>query len=141
LAAAPPSFRAYFLGRGEGVIYIAAPTDRGRTLLAVTNAIVGMHAEFYGRGATRGRTVMQENYLLCVLDDIYTKAERTLIEAGRFGEVQLARNAFQETMEERFSKAVEELTGRRVVGFLSQVRTNPDVATEIFILEPDGQGA
>jgi uncharacterized protein YbcI len=43
-------------------------------------------------------------------------------------------------MEERFSRAVEEITGRRVVGFLSQVRTDPDVATEIFILEPDGQG-
>jgi uncharacterized protein YbcI len=42
-------------------------------------------------------------------------------------------------MEERFSKAVEEITGRRVVGFLSQVRANPDIATEIFILEPDGK--
>jgi uncharacterized protein YbcI len=135
LAAAPPSFRAYVLGRGEGVIHIATPADRGKTLLGVTNAIVGMHREFYGRGATKGRTVMQENYLLCVLEDIYTKAERTLIDAGRFGEVQLARNAFQETMEERFSKAVEEVTGRRVVGFLSQVRTDPDIATEIFILE------
>jgi uncharacterized protein YbcI len=82
---------------------------------------------------------MQENYLLCVLEDIYTKAERTLIDAGRFEEVQQARNAFQETMEERFSRAVEELTGRRVVGFLSQVRADPDIATEIFILEPDGK--
>jgi uncharacterized protein YbcI len=100
-----------------------------------------MHREFYGRGATRGRTIMQENYVMCVLDDIYTKAERTLIDAGRFGEVQLARNAFQETMEERFSEAVEEVTGRRVVGFLSQVRADPDIATEIFILEPDGKGA
>jgi uncharacterized protein YbcI len=51
----------------------------------------------------------------------------------------LARNAFQETMEERFSKAVEKITGRRVVGFLSQVRADPDIATEIFILEPDGK--
>jgi uncharacterized protein YbcI len=120
---------------------MAAPADRGKILLAVTNAIVGMHREFYGRGATRGRTIMQENYVLCVLDDIYTKAERTLIDAGRFAEVQQARNAFQETMEERFSKAVAEATGHRVVGFLSQVRTDPDVATEIFILEPDGKGA
>jgi uncharacterized protein YbcI len=83
---------------------------------------------------------MQENNLLCVLEDIYTKAERTLIDAGRFEEVQQARNAFQETMEERFSRAVEELTGRRVVGFLSQVRADPDIATEILILEPDGKG-
>ena len=82
---------------------------------------------------------MQEYYLLCVLEDIHTKAERTLIDAGKFGDVQQARNSFQETMEERFSSAVEELTGRRVVGFLSQVRTDPDIATEVFILEPDGR--
>jgi uncharacterized protein YbcI len=118
---------------------MAAPADRGKMLLGITNAIVGLHREFYGRGATRGRTVMQENYVLCVLDDIYTKAERTLIDAGKFDEVLRARNAFQGAMEERFSRAVEELTGRRVVGFLSQVRADPDIATEIFILEPDGK--
>jgi uncharacterized protein YbcI len=117
---------------------VAQPGERGKALLAITNAIVGMHREFYGRGATRGRTIMQENYVMCVLDDIYNKAERTLIDAGRFAEVKQARLAFQDTMEERFSKAVEEATGRRVVGFLSQVRTDPDVSTEIFILEPDG---
>jgi len=78
---------------------------------------------------------------MCVLDDIYNRAERTLIDAGRFEEVKQARLAFQDTMEERFSKAVEEATGRRVVGFLSQVRANPDVSTEIFILEPDGDSA
>jgi len=120
---------------------MAQAGERGKTLLAITNAIVGMHREFYGRGATRGRTIMQENYVMCVLDDIYNRAERTLIDAGRFEEVKQARLAFQDTMEERFSKAVEEATGRRVVGFLSQVRANPDVSTEIFILEPDGDSA
>jgi uncharacterized protein YbcI len=109
-------------------------------LLGITNAIVALHREFYGRGATRGRTVMQENYVLCVLEDIYTKAEQTLIDAGNFEDVHRARNAFQGAMEARFGEAVEELTGRRVVGFLSQVRTDPDVATEVFILEPDHGG-
>jgi uncharacterized protein YbcI len=95
-----------------------------------------------GRGEgviTRGRNRHAENYLLCVLEDIYTKAERTLIDAGKFDDVQQARNSFQEAMEERFSRAVEELTGRRVVGFLSQGRTDPDIASEVFILEPDGK--
>jgi uncharacterized protein YbcI len=118
---------------------MAESADRGKKLLAITNTIVGLHREFYGRGATKARTVMQDNYVLCVLDDIYTKAERTLIDAGSFDEVQRMRNAFQDTMEERFSGAVEEATGRRVVGFLSQVRADPDISTEIFILEPDGQ--
>jgi uncharacterized protein YbcI len=119
---------------------MAVSADRGKMLLGITNAIVALHREFYGRGATRGRTVMQENYVLCVLEDIYTKAERTLIDAGNFEEVHRARNAFQGAMEVRFGEAVEELTGRRVVGFLSQVRTDPDIATEVFILEPDHGG-
>ena len=107
-------------------------------LLGVTNAIVGLHREFYGRGATRGRTIMQGDYVVCFMEDIYTKAERTLIDAGRFEEVARARNAFQEAMEPQFKDAVETVTGRRVHGFLSQVRANPDIGVEAFWLEPDG---
>ena len=86
---------------------MTAPRDRGKTLVAVTNSIIGLHREFYGRGATRGRTIMQENYLVCFLDDIYTKAERTLIDAGRFQAVIQSRNDFQEAMRPRFTAAVE----------------------------------
>jgi uncharacterized protein YbcI len=115
---------------------MAAPNDRGKTALAVTNEIVSMHREFYGRGATRGRTIIQDNYLVCFLDDIYTKAERTLIDAGKFHSVHQARNDFQEAMRPRFTQAVQELTGRRVIAFLSQVGIDPDVALEAFWLEP-----
>jgi len=72
-------------------------------LLAVTNSIVGLHREHCGRGATRGRTIMQDDYLVCFLDDIYTKAERTLIDAGSFSAVLQSRAAFQSAMETRFS--------------------------------------
>jgi uncharacterized protein YbcI len=118
---------------------MAAPSDRGRMLLAVTNGIVGMHREFYGRGATRGRTIMQDDYLVCFLEDIYTKAERTLIDAGKLQTVLQARNDFQEAMRPRFSQLVEQITGRRVTAFLSQVGADPDVGAEIFWLEPDGE--
>lgn len=84
---------------------------------------------------------MQDDYLVCFLEDIYTKAERTLIDAGSFDEVSRARNAFQRAMESRFRAAVEDLTGRRVVGFLSQVGADPDISAEIFLLEPDGASA
>ena len=117
---------------------MAAPSDRGKMLAAVTNAIIGLHRDFYGRGATRGRTIMQDDYLVCFLDDIYTKAERTLIEAGKFSSVHQARHDFQEAMEPRFVDAVEEHTGRRVEAFLSQVGKDPDIAVEAFWLAPDG---
>jgi uncharacterized protein YbcI len=114
-----------------------APNDRGKTQLAVTNAIVGLHREHYGRGATRGRTILQGDYLICFLEDIYTKAEHTLIEAGKVEEVVRARNAFQDAMASSFKQAVERETGRRVTGFLSQVGVDPDVGIEAFWLAPE----
>jgi hypothetical protein len=50
------------------------------------------------------------------------------------------RNAFQDTMRENFSTAVEEAVGRKVIGFLSQVHVAPDLSIETFILEPDHGG-
>src|SRR5438445_13405604 len=116
--------------------------DRGKMAAAVSNAILKIHSEHYGRGASRARTVMGADYVICFMEDIYTPVERTLIEAGRFPAVQETRSAFQDTMREKFSDAVEELTGRKVVGFLSQVHVDPDLSVETFILEgsTDGDG-
>ena len=96
---------------------------------------LGIHRERFGRGARRARTVMGADYVICFLEDIYTPVERTLIDAGRFEAVQATRNAFQDTMRQTFSEAVEELTGREVIGFLSQVHVDPDLAVETFILK------
>jgi uncharacterized protein YbcI len=115
-----------------------SPADRGKLASAISNAIVGIFREYYGRGASRARTVMGADYVITFLEDIYTPVERTLIEAGRFEAVNETRAAFQETMQERFSSEVERLVGRKVIGFLSQNHVDPDVAIETFILEPDG---
>jgi uncharacterized protein YbcI len=112
--------------------------ERGKLAAAISNAIVGLHREHFGRGASRARTVMGADYVICFLEDIYTPVEKTLIEAGRFEAVQVTRGAFQDTMRGMFSAAVEELTGREVVGFLSQVHVDPDLAVETFILKSDG---
>jgi len=113
--------------------------DRGKMVAAVSNAISGLHRTHYGRGATRTRTLMDSDYVICFLEDIYTPVERTLINAGRFDTVRATRNAFQDTMRETFSVAVEEAVGRKVIGFLSQVHVQPDLSIETFILEPDGR--
>src|SRR4051812_7525872 len=111
--------------------------DRGKMAAAVSNAILKIHSEYYGRGASRARTVMGADYVITFLEDIYTPVERTLIEAGRFEAVNETRAAFQETMQERFSSEVERLVGRKVIGFLSQNHVNPDLAVETFILASD----
>ena len=81
---------------------------------------------------------MQRNYVMCVLEDIYTPIERTLIDAGRKDAVRETRTIFQDTMKTQFIEVVESALGRKVLAFMSQVCFDPDMSAEIFILEPEG---
>src|SRR4051812_36171133 len=119
---APSSFRVFTPSRerSEQVDMSSQITDRGRQAAAVSNAITRMHREHYGRGATTTRTIIQRNYVVCFLEDIYTAVERTLIDAGRTDAVRETRNIFQDAMGPRFKAAVEEATGRQVIAFMSQ---------------------
>lgn len=119
---------------------IEAP-ERARQATAVGNAIAKLHREHYGRGATTTRTVYQRNFVIAFLEDIYTPVERTLIDAGRHDDVKHTRQVFQMAMRERFSEAVEAITGRKVIAFMSQVHFEPDLAAEVFVLEPAQAGA
>ena len=112
--------------------------DRGKLSASISNAIVGIHREYFGRGAKRTRTVMGADYIICFLEDIYTPAERTLVEAGELQAVRDSRHAFQRAMESRFTDAVEGTTGRTVRAFLSQTHIAPDISCEVFVLEPAG---
>jgi uncharacterized protein YbcI len=108
----------------------------GHPALAISNAITRLHREYYGRGATTVRTIIQRNYVITFLDDIYTPVERTLIDAGEHESVKETRLAFQRAMKSKFVAAVEEVTGRKVIAFLSQVHFNPDISQETFVLAP-----
>jgi len=112
-----------------------AQKDGTTPAAAAADAIVRLHRDHYGRGASAARSVYQGNYLVVFLEDIYTPVERTLIDSGRFEAVKETRAAFQDVMQERFTSEVQKLVGRKVVGFLSQVHVDPDVAVETFILE------
>ena len=103
--------------------------------LAIANAINHLHREHYGRGAASARTVTGRDQVVVFLEDIYTTIERTLIDNGHFDQVRATRHTFQKAMSSAFSEAVEAITGRRVVAFMSEVHHDPDVAAEIFILE------
>jgi uncharacterized protein YbcI len=110
----------------------------GRQTSAISNAITQLHREHYGRGATISRTIFQRNYIICFLEDIYTPAEHTLIKAGRQEDVLHTRQLFQQAMRPDFTAAVEKATGRKVIAFMSQNHFGPDMAAEIFVLEPEG---
>jgi uncharacterized protein YbcI len=116
-------------------MHIEAP-ERARQAIAVGNAVTRLHREHCGRGATTTRTIYQRNHIVSFLEDIYTPAERTLIDAGNHDDVKHTRQSLQMAMREKFSEAVEEITGRKVIQFMSQVSFDPDMAAEIFVLEP-----
>lgn len=111
-------------------------SERARQATAAGNAVTRLHRDHYGRGATTTRTMYQRNHIVVFLEDIYTPVERTLLEAGRHEDVRRTRQVFQDAMRGRFSDSIEEITGRKVIQFMSQVSFDPDMAAEIFILEP-----
>ena len=113
--------------------------ERSRQATAVGNAITRLHRDRYGRGATTTRTVFHGNRIIVFLEDIYMAAERTLIDAGDWEQVKATRQSFQMAMRGPFSEAVEEITGRKVIAFMSQVHLDPDMAAEIFVLSPNGE--
>ena len=114
-------------------------SERSRQAVAVGNAVTRLHRDRYGRGATTTRTVFHGNRIIVFLEDIYTPAERTLIEAADFEQVKATRQSFQMAMRGPFSDAVEEITGRKVIAFMSQVHLDPDMAAEIFVLAENGE--
>jgi uncharacterized protein YbcI len=116
-------------------------SDQTRQAAAIGNAITRLHRERYGRGATTTRTIFQRNHFVAFLEDIYTPLERTLIEADDWEQVKATRQSFQMAMRSEFTKAVEEITGRTVIAFMSQVHLDPDLAAEVFVLSPEADDA
>jgi uncharacterized protein YbcI len=108
----------------------------GPVLAEVTNAIVRLHSSHYGKGPTRSKSYLMGDVLLCVMRDVFTTVERTLVEAGEYAMVRETRLAFQGAMKDRFTEAVEEVLGRRVLGLTSQILIDQNVAIEVFVLEP-----
>ena len=113
---------------------MSAAEPDGEQLAAVSNAIVKIFSESYGRGPTKAKTYVFDDYVLCVLEDILTTVERTLVEKGEEALVRTVRLRFQEMESERFTSAVEELMGRPVIAYHSQVTFHPDVGFEMFVL-------
>ena len=118
-----------------------APTSdsearHGEDLAEVTNGIVRLFSEYYGRGPTRAKSyLLDDTYLVTVLRDTLTTVERTLAETGNGDQVRSVRLTFQEAMADSFKAVVEEALGRRVVSYHSQLLIDADMGFELFVLE------
>ena len=107
----------------------------GRLLAEVTNRIVAFMREHYGRGPIKAKTYVLDNLIVCVLSDGFTAIERTMMEGGEPDRVLEMRRDFQRLMKERYTGMIEQLTGRKVLAFLSQAHVEPDLTIEMFLMD------
>jgi uncharacterized protein YbcI len=108
---------------------------RGRLSADITRAVVRLFSEQTGRGPTKARTTIDHELVVVLLHDSMTHAEKSLVQAGKHDEVLLIRRTFQETMRPDLVNAVEGLTERSVVSFMSANAIDPDAAAEIFVMD------
>jgi uncharacterized protein YbcI len=112
----------------------------GELQAAVSNAIVRIMRDFYGKGAARSRTTIFDEYVFVILEDVLTTAEMTLRNGGAGELVRKVRMRFEDVMTSAFVGEVERLTGRTVVAYHSQVVLEPPSCFEIFVLDPTQEG-
>src|SRR3954451_11959972 len=105
-----------------------------RTQLA--NAMAGIKKKHYGRGPTAAKAFLEDDYAFVVLEGGLLRHEETLLELGLEDQVREHRLTFQAAMGPTAIAAAEELLGRKVVGYHSQITFDPTRAFEIFVLEP-----
>jgi uncharacterized protein YbcI len=110
----------------------------GQLALGLSTAIVQRLASTTGRGPTKAKTTLGDNAVFVVLEDTLTRGERNLVEAGETKAVLDLRRLWQRVMRSDCTRDVEKLTGREVVGFMSDNHIDPDIAVEVFILAPIG---
>jgi uncharacterized protein YbcI len=115
------------------------PPLHGEELLAaVTEAMVALHERYHHRVPASAKTqLLDEDLIAVVMGGVYTDVEKTMIEMQRAPLVQETRSAFQEAMQQRFITTIEELSGRKVLAFISNSHVGPDIEIELFVLRPE----
>ena len=108
----------------------------GQLAAAISTTVVRALARTTGRGPTKAKTTLGDNGVFVVLQDSLTVGEQTLTDAGQGAAVLDLRRRWQAVMEADVSREIEELTGRTVIGFMSDNHIDPDLAVEVFVLEP-----
>jgi uncharacterized protein YbcI len=106
----------------------------GEMRAAISREMVRLQAEYYGKGPTRARTYIVDDLVVVVLEESFTRAEKTLAERGEREAIQHIRRRFQQQMADSFTSVVEQITGRKVRVFLSETNIEQDVSVETFLL-------
>jgi uncharacterized protein YbcI len=108
----------------------------GELAARISTTVVKALARTTGRGPTKAKTTLGHNGIFVVLQDSLTRGEQNLTDAGEGEAVLDLRRRWQRVMRVELSREIEELTGRKVIGFMSDNHLDPDLAVEVFVLEP-----
>ena len=124
------------MDRADAVPFGAGDQEQS-LLLTVSNEMVRIYKEQFGRGPTKVRTDWAgPDVLISTLKESLTAAERNLANMGELGRLRDTRMFFQYACEDEFVSAIEEIVGRKVVAFVSGIDARRDVSAEVFYLEP-----
>jgi uncharacterized protein YbcI len=111
----------------------------GRPLLTdISNAAVALHREHFGRGPGAAKTHIADNLVVCVLTDVFTPLERTLLDAGQELRVRETRAIHHAATEDAYKARMEAVLGLPVGAHMSTVHVDPDVAIDIFVVVGGG---
>jgi len=113
----------------------------GHLLAAISTSIVGILRDHYGRGPMGAKTYALDDIIVVVMRGSgFTPLEQTIMDSGEPERVIAMREDFQRVMAERYNETIEELTGRKVLAFLSQAHVEPDITMEIFFVDGPLEG-
>jgi uncharacterized protein YbcI len=110
---------------------------RNDVSLELSNEMVRLYKELFGRGPARARTHFAgPDTIICTLERTLTPAEQSMVSMGEHQRLRETRMFFQHAREGDFRDAVERITGRNVIAFVSGIDTTADMSCEVFYLEP-----
>jgi uncharacterized protein YbcI len=117
------------------------PLRGGKLLAEISTMIVAILREHYGRGPMKAKTYALDDIIVCVMRGSgFTALEKTIMDHGDPDRVVEMRHDFQRVMARRYCDAIEELTRRKVVAFLSQAHVDPDITLEVFFMDRPLEG-
>jgi uncharacterized protein YbcI len=113
----------------------AEPASSSRLLSRISNEMVSAQKEYFGRGPTKAKSYLLDDFLMVVMRGVLLRVETTMLEAGKEDIVRQYRQDFQNAMTERLVGKIEELTGRKILTYQAQVLFDPDLVIELFFFD------
>src|SRR3954451_17986183 len=112
----------------------------GSVRLAISNALVTVKKQLYGKGPVKAKTYINDNYVFTVLEGGLTRNEEMMISAGQHQLVRDYRLRFPEEVSDTIKSAIDVLTDRKVLAYSSLIVFESDRAFEILVLDAAPEG-